>query len=359
MAQQILSGEEIKWFDPLTKALRKLQKQKYHLIGTHSAVKKCLWVHNALTQQRFCYKCKFYGIESHRCIQFSPSVLWCWNACLHCWRVRPQDMGLTYSDLTRLPYVDDPEFLVDMAIVEHRRTVSGYKNRAPKWLWEEAMNPKHVAISLTGEPMLYPRFGELLSEFHKRGITTFVVTRGVRPEVIASLDEEPTQLYVSLEAWNRDMYDYFNRPLTSRAWDKTLKTLELLPSLSAPTVIRVTAVKGFNMKDSDVEGFAKLLRVADPTYVEVKAYMYVGGSTGRLSRDNMPSMREVMSFANKLANSMGYRVASYSTPSRVVLLTKLPGPIIRYGKGCPEAWRTKDIGDEFSGEYGVPPEEAV
>jgi len=342
--------------DPITKALRRLEKQKYHVIGTHSAVKKCLWTHNALVEGRFCYKCRFYGIESHRCVQFSPSILWCWNSCLHCWRVRPEDMGLRREELTRLPYVDDPEILADAAIEEHRRIVSGYKDRVPRELWEEAVNPKHVAISLTGEPLLYPRFSELLQAFHKRGLTTFVVTRGVRPDVIASLDEEPTQLYVSLEAWNERMYKEFNRPLTPGAWEATLETLSLLTTLSCPTVVRVTLVKGFNMGDEDVRGFAALLREAEPTYIEVKAYMHVGGSTGRLTRENMPTMSEVMEFSRKLAEETGYRVASKSTPSRVVLLTKLAGPIIRYGKGCPKAWREEDVGDEFSGEYGRPDE---
>jgi len=339
--------------DPYTIAVSKLKKQKYHLIGMHSAVKKCLWVHNALTQGRYCYKCKFYGIESHRCIQFTPSTLWCWNACLHCWRVRPQDMGLRDEDLMKLPYVDDPSVLADQAIEEHRRTVSGYRNVAPKELWLEAMNPKHVAISLTGEPTLYPRLGELIREFHKRGLTTFLVTRGIRPEVLASLEEEPTQLYISLEAWNKDMYTYFNKPLVSKGWEKTVKTLEMLPSFSSPTVIRITLVKGFNMSDKDVEGFAKLIDLASPTYVEPKAYMHVGGSTGRLSRENMPSMQEVMNFAYKLAEATGYKLASYSRPSRVALLTKLSGSVIRYGKGCPKAWETEDVGDEFSGEYGA------
>ncbi|MEM2018444.1 MAG: 4-demethylwyosine synthase TYW1, partial [Zestosphaera sp.] len=98
---------------------------------------------------------------------------------------------------------------------------------------------------------------------------------------------------------------------------------------------------------------AKLIDKASPTYIEPKAYMHVGGSTERLSRDNMPSMNEVLDFAGRLANETSYRVASYSIPSRVVLLTRLAGPIIRYGKGCPEAWRTEEVGDEFSGEYGV------
>jgi len=338
--------------DPLTLMLAKLRHQKYHLIGSHSAVKKCLWVHNALVHSRFCYKCKFYGIESHRCIQFSPSTLWCWNACLHCWRVRPQDVGFTYRDLIRLPYVDDPEFIAEMAILEHRRTVSGYRARVPEHLWREAMDPKHVAISLIGEATLYPRLGELIEVFHRKGLTTFLVTRGIRPEVLASLDEEPIQLYVSLESWNKIMYDDFNRPLTSRGWERTLETLEILPSFTCPTVLRITVIKGFNMDHESLKGFAKLINIAEPTYVEVKAYMHVGKSIERLSRESMPSFNDVLEFSKKLAEEISYNLASYSIPSRVTLLTKFKKSVIRYGKGCPKGWYEEEKGDEFSGEYG-------
>ncbi len=355
----IRTKAELRGSDPILRIMNRLERQKYHHIGTHSAVKKCLWVHNALIHGRYCYKCKFYGIESHRCIQFTPSTLWCWNACLHCWRVRPQDLGLTYNDLTRLPYVDDPDILAEMAITEHRRTVSGYKDRAPRKLWEEAMDPKHVAISLTGEPTLYPRFGELLEAFHRRGITTFVVTRGIRPEILSSLSIEPTQLYVSIESWNKNMYEYFNRPLTSRGWGKTLETLSLLQTFSSPTVIRITLVKGFNMSPKDVKGFAKLLKDAEPTYIEAKAYMHVGGSTERLSRMNMPTLDEVTEFSKSLAEELGYSVVSYSAPSRVVLLSKLKDSVIRYGKGCPDGWKGGDEDAEALGEYSLPPSESV
>ncbi len=338
--------------DVYTRLNRILRRQGYHVIGLHSAVKKCHWTHAALVEKRFCYKCKFYGIESHRCIQMTPATLWCWNRCLHCWRLRPSDRGLLWDD-TRLPRVDDPEFIADQAIKEHRRIVSGYKGRKgvdPKMV-EEALNPKHVAISLSGEPTLYPRLGELIEVFHRKGLTTFLVTRGVRPDVIEGLEEEPSQLYVSLEAWNEEMYKRLNEPLVPNAWKLTLRTLELLPTLSSPTVIRITLIKGLNMSDKDVEGFAKLIEIAQPTYIEVKAYMYVGASRERLRPENMPRHSEVREFAKKLAEKTGYPIRSESIPSRVVLLSKLKKPI-RHGKGCPEGWRTKEIGDEYSGEYG-------
>ncbi len=332
--------------------LATLKKQGYHLIGSHAAVKKCLWVHNALVYGKFCYKCRFYGIESHRCVQFSPAVSWCWNSCLHCWRARPRDYGLEGPELLRLPYVEDPEVLAEMAVLEHRRTVSGYAKRAPREMYREALDPKHVAISLTGEATMYPRLGELIEVLHRMGLTTFLVTRGVRPDVLASLEEEPTQLYVSLEAWNGEMYREFSRPAGPGLWRLTLETLELLPSFSTRTVVRVTLVKGFNMGDSDVSGFAKLIERAQPTFVEPKAYMHVGASVGRLSRSNMPSYEEVMDFSRKLAEATGYRLASSSRPSRVALLTRLERPVVRYGKGCPKAWDEVDLeGEKYVEEY--------
>ncbi len=333
------------------RAMEYLRKQKYHLIGGHSAVKKCYWVHKALVEHRFCYKAKFYGIESHRCAQFSPAVLWCWNRCLHCWRYRPGDRGI-WSEVM-MERVDDPRYIVDMVIDEHRRTVSGYKMFATvdRRMYEEARNPKHVAISLTGEATLYPMLDDLIREFHRRGMTTFLVTRGVRPEVVANLDEEPTQLYVSIEAYDEGSYAYFNNPLSPRLWRRTLELLELLPSFTCPTVIRITVVKSFNMNDRAIREWARILRIAEPTFIEVKAYMHIGGSIERLKRDDMPSHSEVREVAVKLADELSYNVASESKPSRVVLLTKLRGPIVRYGNP-PISWSDPDYGDEYSGEYG-------
>lgn len=325
-----------------------LRKQKYHVIGHHSAVKKCYWVHKALTERVFCYKAKFYGIESHRCIQFSPSVLWCLNYCLHCWRYRP-------SGWHQFPaHVDDPEFIVEMALKEHRRTVSGYKKypNVDRKMFEESLNPKHVAISLTGEATLYPRLGELIEEFHRKSLTTFLVTRGVRPEVLANLSEEPSQLYVSLEAYDEESYKKFNNPVYPDLWMKTIETLELLPSFTSPTVVRITLIKSFNMHRRAVEGLSKLLSIAEPTFVEVKAYMHIGSSILRLSRSDMPNHEEVRKIAIELAQEIGYNVVSESIPSRVVLLSKLDKPVIRHGN-APISWYDKDVGDEYSGEYGA------
>ena len=336
--------------DHYTEINRSLRKQKYHLIGGHSAVKKCLWTHKVLMDNLYCYKGKFYGIDSHRCIQMSVSTQWCWNACLHCWRIRPTDI-LEEWDERRIPEIDDPEFIVEMSIIEHRRTVSGYKahNVDPNKI-AEAINPRHVAISLTGENTLYPALGELIKEYHKRNITTFLVTRAVRPDIIANLDEEPSQLYISLEAYDKEGYEYFNTPLVPRAWEKTLETIEILPSFTCPIVYRITAVRGWNMSLEAAKGFAKLIERGEPTFVEVKAYMYVGTSTKRLGRENMPSHEEVKEFARILSEISGYKIVSESRPSRVVLLSKLEKPLIRHGN-APVTWWDPDLTD-FS-EYEI------
>ncbi len=334
-----LSGYARRMLEQIPEKFRPLAeimiRQKYHFVGRHTVVKKCYWTHTAVTERRFCYKCKFYGIESHRDIQMSPVAFWCWNACLHCWRIRPQDLGIDVDE-TQMPFYDPPELILDGIIEAHRRIMSGYYGhpKADPKLVEEAMDPKHVTMSLTGEPTLYPLLGDLIELIHRRGMTTFLVTRGVRPDVLANLSEEPSQLYISLEAWDKKSYNYFNRPLVPRAWELTLETLGMLSSFSSPSVIRITLVKGFNDSHEALKNFAKLIEYSNPTYVEVKAYMWVGASRERLSRNNMPSHEDVRSFASRLSELTGYPVYGESVSSRVVLLSAIGKPI-RVGKGCP------------------------
>ena len=52
-------------------------------------------------------------------------------------------------------------------------------------------DPKHIAISLTGEPTLYTRLGEFIELANRRGISTFLVTNGTLPMVLEKLDPLP------------------------------------------------------------------------------------------------------------------------------------------------------------------------
>ena len=99
-----------------------------------------------------------------------------------------------------------------------------------------------------------------------------------------------------------------------------LKTLELLPSLDTRTTIRHTLVKGWNMVD--IPDYARLDRMAEPMFIEPKAYVFVGSSRLRMTLANMPSFDEVLAFAKKLAEETGYQLADIQKCSRVCLLSR-------------------------------------
>jgi tRNA wybutosine-synthesizing protein 1 len=339
--------------DTMTRIFKELEKERYHIIGGHSAYKKCHWTHEYLVTGRSCYKGKFYGIESHRCVQMTPVAAWCWFRCVHCWRLEPEDIGIDWDD-TKMDSFDDPEYIVNGSIEEHKRAVSGYFGREgvkPDRV-KEASQPKHVAISLTGEPTLYEKLGELIKEYHRRGMTTFLVTSGVRPDVLASLEEEPTQLFISLQAPNETKHKIINRAVVPNSWNLVMRTLKMLPSFSSPTVLRLTLIKGMNMSDKDIEEFAKLIEISKPTYIEAKAYMHVGPSTYRLSRDAMPRHSEVREFSKKLEKITGYHILSEHVPSRIVMLSELDKPI-QIGNAWNNKWdwSTRDMEDDINGEY--------
>lgn len=309
---------------PLIKALR---KQKYQLVGSHSAVKKCRWLHESLTKGRVCYKQKFYGVQSHRCVQMTPTLA-CNMRCKFCWRIHPEDLGL--PAIPPSGGWDEPEEIVRGCVEAQLRILSGYgsqvkEGRIGRERYLEALSPKHAAISLDGEPTLYPRLGELIGEFRRRGFTTFLVTNGTRPEALAALDEEPSQLYVSIYAPDEETFKEVCRPAQAGAWRKLKETLSLLPSFSCPTVARLTLVRGANM--GDPKGYARLLERPSPTYIEPKAYMFVGHSRLRLSFENMPSHEEVVSFSKALAAELSYRLIGESKESRVALLSRLNEPM--------------------------------
>ncbi|MEM4144252.1 MAG: 4-demethylwyosine synthase TYW1 [Candidatus Bathyarchaeia archaeon] len=309
--------------------LQALKKQKYHIIGRHSAVKRCKWLYEALVHDRACYKQKFYGIKSHQCIQMSPSLFYCTQQCLFCWRAQSGDLQIRWNEM-KLPEWDSPEEIVEGSLKAQAKILSGYKGN-PTTNWKklgEALSPRHVAISLTGEPTLYEPLGELIHIFHDKGFTTFLVSNGTLPERLAKLSEEPTQLYISVCAPNEKVFKQVCRPHSSEAWAKLNESLSLLPSFKCPTVIRMTLAKGLNM--TAVEEYAALVKKANPTYVEVKAYMHVGFSNLRLSYGHMPTHKDIYAFGKLLAEKTGYKIIDESVDSRVVLLSKLEKPM-RFG----------------------------
>ena len=91
-------------------------------------------------------------------------------------------------------------------------------------------------------------------------------------------------------------------------------------SFSCKKVLRLTMVKGWNMKDP--KGYAKLIGMANPDFVELKAYMHVGESRKRLPIDAMPRHYEVKDFSRKVSEESGYGIKDEQTASRVVLLSR-------------------------------------
>ncbi len=306
--------------------LHMLRRQKYHVVGSHSAVKRCRWLYNSIVHNRSCYKQRFYGIKSHQCLQMTPSVFHCTMRCVFCWRAQSGDHDLRWDE-TRLPEWDDPETIIKGCIREQKRILSGYKanSKADQKKRLEALTPKHAAISLAGEPTLYQHLDGLIKGFHRRGFTTFLVSNGTVPETLSSLSEEPTQLYISVSAFDKKTFTQVCRPHVPDAWEKLNETLELLPSFRCPTVIRLTLARHVNLEHPEV--YAQLIRKANPTYMEPKAYMHVGFSRLRLGYSNTPTHPEIREFASQLADEMGYNILDESADSRVVLLSRLEKPI--------------------------------
>ncbi|HXY46743.1 MAG TPA: 4-demethylwyosine synthase TYW1 [Thermoplasmata archaeon] len=291
-----------------------LSGQGYQLVGKHSAVKLCYWTRESLAHGRDCYKGRFYGIESHRCLQMSPSIDSCNLHCRFCWR----NQGWENDSI--MPEYDDPEGLLDRSIDAQRRILSGFKGDPAVELgrWEESQRPKHIAISLTGEPTLYPEMNRFLELCHERGITTFLVTNGTNPDALRALQPLPTQLYVSVTAPNPEVFERLTLPAQDDAWDRLLESLAIVRDLKTRRVVRHTLVRGWNL--GWVDQYAALDVIAQPDFIEPKGYVYMGKSRQRLGKDHVPEHEEIAEFARRLAARTGYLVLDESPESKVVLL---------------------------------------
>ncbi|MDI6811333.1 MAG: 4-demethylwyosine synthase TYW1 [archaeon] len=296
-----------------------LERQGYHFVGTHkhSAVKTCLWLRKSIRGEGNCYKGKFYGISAHRCIQMTPSIF-CNQRCVHCWR--PLEAFNIAAEEEPVVW-DSPEELVEACLKEQKRLISGFKgsDKTSMDAFTEAEVPKHAAISLIGEPTLYPYLKELVQEFHSRGMTTFVVTNGSNPDVIREI--RPYQLYLSLNAPDEATYKKVSH---AHYWSRIKESLEEMRRLKGRTrtAIRITCIEGLNMKSP--KGYAELLGIANPDFIEVKAYMHIGYSRKRLNRDAMPTHSRVKEFATEIAERLAatshYEIIDESEISRVVLV---------------------------------------
>lgn len=298
------------------KQVEKLESSGYRFVGSHNhaAAKICHWTKQSILDKGVCYKEKFYGIESHRCLQMAPAVPNCQQKCEFCWR------DLSYTQTQWEGEYDDPKTIIDEAVKAQNNLLCGFfgNDKANKEKLEESKTPTNAAISLAGEPMLYPEIDELIAEFNRRNFTTFVVSNGQCVDKLKNLENEPYQLYLSLDAPTKKIYNDVCQPQISEGWDNLNQSLDTLASFNSRTCIRTTCVKERNM--TNPEKYAELIKKASPDFVEIKAYMCVGSSRHRLTPDNMPTFDEVKSFAQKIGENCGKKIVNESEVSRVVLL---------------------------------------
>jgi tRNA wybutosine-synthesizing protein 1 len=318
------------------KVKKLLEKQHYEIAGKHSAVQICRWTKQSLRGKGVCWKEKFYGIDCHRCCQFSPAVMWCENQCLHCWRAIEHNLGTNLKD------VDEPKKILDEIIKARKKLLIGFKGNknVSKKKFEESLEPTFFTLSLSGEPTLYPKLSGLIKEIRKRKAISYIVTNGQNPQAIKNLEKEnalPTQIVLSTNAPNKELFKIWHNSVRKDSWERFNETLKLIKKLKGKTrrVIRLTLVKEgddteklkelSNMKDKHVKQYAELIKIAEPNFIHVKGFKSLGYSRKRLGYSKQPFHEEVKNFAEKLERELkkdGYKILDEEKYSCVVILGK-------------------------------------
>ncbi len=303
--------------------LNQLKKAKYG-VADHGTVELCHWTKKSFKNEGDCYKHKFYGISTHRCMEFSPAGMFCENRCVYCWR------PMEFYSAIKMPEekVAPPEVILESLMEERRKLIMGHYGdaRSDKTKLDESLLPSHYAISLSGEPTMYPQLPELIKYLRKIPSTKsiFLVTNGQEPEMLERLKNEdalPTQIYLSTNAPNKEIFEQVNRPKYSDAWERWNTSLQILSELDTRTVLRFTLIKGYNCNDELIPKYAEVIKNGNAHFIELKSYMHVGRSTNRLEFSNVLDIAEVRHFASDLANhSEVYSVMDESQISRIVVL---------------------------------------
>ncbi|MFB5632463.1 MAG: 4-demethylwyosine synthase TYW1 [Nitrosopumilus sp.] len=300
-----------------------LKKAKYG-VADHSTVELCHWTKKSFKHEGSCYKHKFYGISTHRCMEFSPAGMHCENRCVYCWR--PMEF---YDSLEMKPeQVAEPEEILTKLMAERKKLINGYygDSRNDKQRLDESLLPSHYAISLSGEPTMYPKLPELIKYLNSLEATKsiFLVTNGQEPDMIQRLQDEdalPTQLYLSTNAADYESFLKINKPKYDDSWERWNRTLGMLKHLNTRTVLRVTLIRNYNDQDHMIPAFAKMFKESSPHFVEIKSYMHIGRSTNRLEHSNMLEMDEVKRFSEQVAKqSEIFSVMDESFVSRISIL---------------------------------------
>jgi len=297
--------------------IRKELEKKHYKVFNHNGVQICEWTKKSLRGADICYKEKFYGVNCHRCMQFSPTVAHCNMNCVFCWR--PNEFMYTqFSEK-----IDEPEQIISILVEQRKQLLSGFggNENVNKEKFEEALKPDHFAISLAGEPTLYPKIINLIEYLTKIARTVFLVTNGTRPEVLEKIKPKSNfQLYISLNAPNKEKFFEICRPAKKEEWENFNKSLEVMRDFKGRKVIRLTLIKNLNLDEKFIDNYLKLIEKASPDFLEVKAFMSLGYAKKRLGNSYMPSFEEIKKFAEKIGKKSDYIIEDEKRSSRIVLL---------------------------------------
>ncbi len=295
----------------------KTTRMGYRFVGRHSAVKVCSWTKESIRGRNYCYKKKFYGIESSQCVQMTPAMFFCTFNCRHCWRNFAYLLPRKHEDW------DEPGKILNGCIEAQREVLQGFYGSvaADKQSLRKAMTPRHVAISLSGEPTLYPYLPEFIDEITGRRMTAFLVSNGTVPGMVRRLiDHQPTNLYISFYGTDPGMYSRTAIPMIKDFWPRVMESLSLLKHFDCNTVMRLTLAKGLNF--TDPKGYAGFAEQYEPKFLEVKGFMAVGGSRRVMKYEDMPLHEEIREFAAEIERHSSYRIIDEKPDSRVVLLAR-------------------------------------
>jgi len=227
--------------------------------------------------------------------------------------------------------VDEPDVIVEHLMAERKKLIYGFygheKNDRKKL--DESLFPVHYAISLSGEPTMYPKLPQLIKYLRRLSATKsiFLVTNGQEPEMLQRLADEdslPTQIYLSTNASNKKMFYLVNRPRHRDAWERWWKSLRFLSTANTRTVLRMTIIRQYNDAAKFIDEFAEMMQLGNPHFIELKSYMHIGMSTQRLEAENMLEMKEIRSFSEQMCFKLhDYSIMDESEISRIVVLQNL------------------------------------
>ncbi|AAS53275.1 AFL099Wp [Eremothecium gossypii ATCC 10895] len=302
---------------------KNLTKQGYSIVGSHSGVKICRWTKNDLRGRGSCYKHSLFNIVSSRCMELTPSLA-CSSKCVFCWRHGTNPVAKNWRW-----ELDEPEFILENALKEHYSKIKQMRG-VPGVIAErfaKAFQVAHCALSLVGEPILYPYITRFIELLHQKNISSFLVCNAQHPDQLEALGKV-TQLYVSIDAPTKTELKRVDRPLYKDFWERLMRCLELLRTSQAHqrTVFRLTLVKGFNM--ADVSSYADLVQKGIPCFIEVKGATFCGSSDGNgnpLTMQNIPFYEECVSFVKEFVaelqkRGLAYDIAAEHAHSNTVLI---------------------------------------